>query len=175
MAAEKRRQKAVREVEMNNKLSGKEKLFCCEFAASGDPRGSAARAGYLISPGRSAAKLLAREDIRREISAVESRRTPARESAEKGLYRLAFGSVSDALRLICKYDELTPEDIEKLDLFNVSDIKIPKGGGVEIKFFDRQKALERLASLEAPSEDPQSSFISALSKGAERLTEADAF
>ena len=35
------------------------------------------------------------------------------------------------------------------DLFNVSEIKRVKGGGVEIKFFDRQKALEKLEELDA--------------------------
>ena len=37
--------------------------------------------------------------------------------------------------------------LAKADLFNVSEIKRIKGGGVEIKFFDRQKALERLSDL----------------------------
>jgi hypothetical protein len=31
-----------------------------------------------------------------------------------------------------------------LDLFNVSELKRVKGGGVEVKIFDRQKALEKM-------------------------------
>ena len=39
-----------------------------------------------------------------------------------------------------------PEDseIDRLNLFNVSEIKRVKGGGLELKFFDRQKALEKM-------------------------------
>lgn len=160
---------------MKKSISEKEKSFCRDYAYSGDARGSAARAGYIISPGRSAAKLLSRDDIRKEISEIEKQRSNARGCAEKGLYRLAFGSVSDALKLILNPDSLSEKDAETLDLFNVSDIKIPKGGGIEIKFFDRQKALEKLATLESPSENPQSSFIKALSMGADRLMQDDAF
>ena len=58
--------------------------------------------------------------------------------------RLAFGSVADAMKLMLCEESMSTEEIERLDLFNVSDIKRPKGGGLEIKFFDRQKALERL-------------------------------
>lgn len=156
---------------MKNQLTGKELLFCRDFAASGDARGSAARAGYKVTPGRCAAKLLCRKEIRDEISRLEAMKSPAAASAEKGLYRLAFGSAADAVRLLLHGDSLTDEEAEKLDLFNVSDIKLPKGGGIEIKFFDRQKALEKLASLETGENETKSSFIDALAKGADRLSE----
>lgn len=65
-----------------------------------------------------------------------------------GLRRLAFGNCSDAVYLVFA-DEMPPaETIKKLDLFNISEIKRVKGGGVEIKFFDRQKALEKLFEFE---------------------------
>jgi len=70
-------------------------------------------------------------------------------------------------------DTLSPEEIEKLDLFNVSDIKRPKGGGLEIKFFDRLKALERLEKLGTGEENTQSSFVQALAEGAKLLTQED--
>ena len=41
-------------------------------------------------------------------------------------------------------ENITPERIASLDLFNVSEIKKVKGGGVEVKFFDRQKAIEKI-------------------------------
>ena len=44
-------------------------------------------------------------------------------------------------------DEITPAMLSAADLYNVSEIKRVKGGGVEIKFYDRQRALERLAEL----------------------------
>ena len=92
---------------------------------------------------------------------------------ERGLMRLAFGSVADALKLMLCEDSMSAEEIEKLDLFNVSDIKRPKGGGLEIKFFDRIKALERLEKLGSSEENTQSSFIKALSEGAKMLAEED--
>ena len=153
---------------MKNGLTEKEKLFCAYYADSGDARGCAARAGYSLSPQRSAARLLAREDIRAEISRLEKEKLSAL-SVEKGLCRLAFGSPADAIKLMLSEETLTAQEIEKLDLFNVSDIKRPKGGGLEIKFFDRLKALERLSVLGANAENPHSSFIDALSQGAKLL------
>jgi hypothetical protein len=55
--------------------------------------------------------------------------------------------VNDAVRLAFA-EEVTPEMIEQADLYGVSEIKRIKGGGVEIKFFDRQKAAERLIDIE---------------------------
>ena len=65
------------------------------------------------------------------------------EEIISGLERLAFGRTNDAAALVFS-EEVTPQRIIESDFFNVSEIKKVKGGGVEIKFFDRQKALERL-------------------------------
>lgn len=154
-------------------LTEKEKLFCSYYAGFGDARGCAARAGYCISPEKSAQKLLSRADIRAEIDRLEKERRPFSLQAEKGLFRLAFGSVADVLKLMLCEDALSAEEIEKLDLFNVSEIKRPKGGGIEIKFFDRLKALEKLAQAGGGKEDTQSSFIKALSEGARLLSEEE--
>lgn len=156
---------------MKKELTEKEKLFCAYYARDGEARGSAARAGYCVAPRRSAEKLLAREDIRTEISRLE--KAAVAPSVEKGLKRLAFGSVADAMKLMLCEETLSPQDIEKLDLFNVSEIKRPKGGGLEIKFFDRLKALERLEKLGAGEDTVQSSFVQALSDGAKQLSQGD--
>lgn len=151
------------------KLTEKELLFCAYYADGGDARGCAARAGFSVMPQRSAAKLLAREDIRAEITRLEKEKR-AVGSVERGLLRLAFGSVADAMKLMMSENSMTAEEIERLDLFNVSEIKRPKGGGLEIKFFDRIKALERLEKLGGGEENTQSSFIKALSDGAKMLS-----
>ena len=158
---------------LKKSLTEKEKLFCSYYAGFGDARGCAARAGYCISPAKSAEKLLARTDIRAEIERLEKERRPYSSQAEKGLYRLAFGSVADALKLLLCEETMSAEEIEKLDLFNVSDIKRPKGGGMEIKFIDRLKALEKLAALGGGAENTESSFIRALSEGARLLSEEE--
>ena len=77
------------------------------------------------------------------------------------------------MKLMLCEETLSPQDIEKLDLFNVSEIKRPKGGGLEIKFFDRLKALERLEKLGAGEDTVQSSFVQALSDGAKQLSQGD--
>lgn len=157
---------------LSKKLTEKEKLFCLLYAQGGDARGCAARAGFSLTPQRSAAKLLAKDEIRAEISKIENERKTV-HAAARGLYRLAFGSVADALRLMLCGDELTAQDIEELDFFNVSEIKRPKGGGLEIKFFDRLKALEKLEKLGSCEENPQSSFVQALTEGAKLISEED--
>lgn len=154
-------------------LTDKERLFCSYYADDGDARGCAARAGFVITPRRSASKLLAREDIRGEISRLEKERKATAALVEKGLRRLAFGSVTDALKLMLSEENLTAQEIEKLDLFNVSDIKRPKGGGLEIKFFDRLKALERLEKFGSGEENGPGSFVQALAEGARLLSEED--
>lgn len=157
---------------MKKGLTEKERLFCFYFAEDGDARGCAARAGFSVAPKRSAARLLGREEIRAEIAKLEKEKK-AVNAVEKGLMRLAFGSVADAMRLMLCEDSLTADEIEKLDLFNVSEIKRPKGGGLEIKFFDRLKALERLDKISGGEENSQSSFIQALSEGAKNLSQGD--
>lgn len=136
------------------------------FAESRDARGSAARAGCGVSPSKAAVKLLARPDIRQEIEAIEARRGITVGEIREGLRRLAFGSAADAVRLMLCPEELSEEQIERLDLFNVSEIKRPKGGGLEIKFFDRLKALDRLSEAGGTGETAASELLRALDEGA---------
>lgn len=76
-----------------------------------------------------------------------------KKSIKEGLKHLAFGNCNDAV-VLAFAEELPPKSvIEKLDLFNVSEIKRVKGGGVEIKLFDRFKALEKLYEIENSSEN----------------------
>lgn len=157
---------------MKKGLTEKERLFCSYFAEDGDARGCAARAGFSVAPKRSAARLLGREEIRAEIAKLEKDKK-AVNAVKKGLMRLAFGSVADAMKLMLCEDAMTSEEIEKLDLFNVSEIKRPKGGGLEIKFFDRIKALERLEKISGGEENSQSSFIQALAEGAKNLSQGE--
>jgi len=72
-----------------------------------------------------------------------------REEVIEGYRRLAFGTGNDALRLIFSEGELGPGELAALDIFNVSDIKRPRGGGLEIKFFDRCEALLRLEAMDS--------------------------
>lgn len=141
-------------------LTAKEKNFCRWYARTGNGREAAFCAGYRLHPGRAAMKLYARQDIRAEIEACSRQGGFYREAAA-GLRRLAFGSGTDALRLLL--EDSTPEWGE-LDLYNISEIKRPKSGGLEIKFFDRQKALEKLAELTADEEEEAAPFYRTLER-----------
>lgn len=77
--------------------------------------------------------------------------------AAAGYQRLAFGSICDAISLLYKSDP-SKEDLEGMDLFLVSEIKRPKDGSMEIKFFDRLKALENSVPAESMKQ-AQNSFL----------------
>lgn len=88
------------------------------------------------------------------------------EDIRKGYERIAFGSISDAVKLI--FCEAPPRAVNKMDLFAISEIKKIKGGGMEIKFFDRLKALQCLEGLKN-DEKVQGGFYEALEAGAKAL------
>jgi hypothetical protein len=97
-------------------------------------------------PEKTAVKLLRRQDITEEINRIDKQREATQKDIAIGYQRLAFGCISDAVNLLFS-DEVSSEEIERMDLFNISEIKKKKGGDIEIKFFDRLKALEKLQQL----------------------------
>ena len=99
-------------------------------------------------------------------------RFSCRKRALIGYERLAFGSTADAFRLLMSTGD-DALDVGMLDLFNVSEIKRPKDGAMEIKFFDRLKALEQLGGV--PEEQgAAAAFYEALSKCAAKTGADDA-
>ncbi len=87
----------------------------------------------------------------------------------EGYRRIAFGDVSDPVRLLfC--EDIAPRALKSMDLFSVSEIKRPKGGGMEIKFFDRIRALQCMQELGEEEEAP-CGFYRALEQGAKALEE----
>ncbi len=155
----------------NTSLSKRERLFCFYRGEGRDARGAAAAAGYAVFPEKAAAKLLAREEITREIGRLRGGQKDYGDEAAAGYRRLAFGSVTDALKLLFAEEKPAAGELEAMDLFLVSDIKRPKGGGLEIKFFDRLKALERLreCGAEKQADDGARPFYEALERGARAL------
>ena len=101
------------------------------------------------------------------------RKMTAQQQIEKGLSELAFGSFSDAIKLLFMSDEEIMQRLPKLKLINISEIKRPKGGGMEIKFFDRIKAFERLMDAGNNGADGSLSFYEALEKSARSTAEDD--
>ncbi|MDR0920475.1 MAG: terminase small subunit [Oscillospiraceae bacterium] len=93
--------------------------------------------------------------------------TDTKELVKKGLIRLAQGKINDVVKLaFC--DDLPPlDELKKMDLYNVSEIKKVKNGGVEIKLFDRQKALEKLYEIynTESAENVAGGLLKALTEG----------
>lgn len=95
------------------------------------------------------------------------RKKTIKEKVENGLNKLAFGDVSDAVSLLFLGDEEALLKLPKLNLYNVSEIKRPRGGGMEIKFYDRIKACEKLSELDTGTSAESLGFYRALEKSAE--------
>jgi hypothetical protein len=83
------------------------------------------------------------------------------DDVTRGYRKIAFGKVNDAVRLMFR-DGLGMEELKKLDLNSVAELKQTKDG-LEIKFYDRLKALECLRELEREG-DGQSPLYRALMK-----------
>ena len=148
----------------------REWLFCKYSAMNLSPREAAARSGYK-NPEKSGLKLLRKKRV---LSAVESMTSnlPTKREVANGLRRLAFGSISDIIRLM-KSEDISDIDLDSLDLSLVSELKFPKGGGVEVKLCDRIKALQLLSELSEDEDAPDiSDFFSALSRSAENIKDA---
>ena len=90
----------------------------------------------------------------------------------RGYEKLAFGSISDAIKLIYS-DNISLDAICRMDLFNVAEIKKPRDGMLEIKFFDRFKALEKLQQLDFLSANQNNSFYSAIENSLQSLNPSE--
>lgn len=149
------------------KLTKKELLFCRWYARLRNPREAAIRSGFTILPEQRAISLLSKKSIREKIAESEKENTADQQLISAGLQRLAFGSITDAVKLILSSRDNISPDIDSLDLFNVSEIKFTSGKGMEIKFFDRLKALEKLSELSTDDgSDGMLSFYQAIEKSA---------
>lgn len=151
------------------KLSKKERNFCSLYVNSGDIRDSAVKAGYTKEPERAGENLLCRSDIADEIARLTKLTKKAvTQMATVGYQRLAFGNIADAISLLYK-ENPNINELKGMDLFSVSEIKRPKDGAMEIKFFDRLKALEKLEQS-SESEENAMSFYDAIKNSAEILS-----
>ena len=149
--------------------------FCCYYALLGNAEEAAAKAGF---PGESALRegiaCLRSAGCRKKIAELRELISSGSDVLT-GLKRLAFGSCRDAAVLAFADELPPPEVIGRLDLFNVSEIKRVKGGGVEIKLFDRIKALEKLFELENTfsDRDKAAGLINALMAPGEEAEECE--
>ncbi len=151
---------------IKNKLTAREREFCLSFMQSGDAQLSARSAGFR-NPDSEGERLLCNEKICAELERLSELRGRLLTALSViGYQRLAFGSAADAASLLFE-ENPSREALGKMDLFLVSEIRRPKDGAMEIKFFDRARALEKLASLSMERES-SGSLYDAIGSVAER-------
>ena len=151
---------------IKNKLTAREREFCLSFMQSGDAQLSARRAGFR-NPDSEGERLLCNEKICAELERLSELRGRLLTALSViGYQRLAFGSAADAASLLFE-ENPSRETLGKMELFLVSEIRRPKDGATEIKFFDRARALEKLASLSMERES-SGSLYDAIGSVAER-------
>lgn len=153
---------------MNEKnLTKKELDFCRWYARLRNPKEAAIKSGYTILPEYRGITLLSKKQIVSKIKELDNENRADESLVSAGLSRLAFGSTADAVKLILSANSDNSPSPDTLDLFNVSEIKYTSGKGMEIKFFDRLKALEQLSKLSESSLNSSAlSFYEALERSA---------
>ncbi len=127
------------------RVKPKEKEFCHLLTVCADPLRAAEKAGYK-HPEKALALLVGRDDIVEEIRRLsENIRSVYESTAICGLYQLACGGIGDALELVYG-DAPSSERLRELDLTCVQEIK-KTDKGIEIKFCDRVKAVDKLSEM----------------------------
>lgn len=142
------------------KLTKKEKAFCVGFINSGDIAEAQAYSG--VSDG---GRLLCRKEIRDELKRLSRvYNESVAYTASAGLKKLAMGDISDAVRLLYE-DNPDSETLRNMNLFSISEIR-RKENAVEIKFYDRIKALSELS--ENSVAEGESSIVDAIMASVEK-------
>jgi phage terminase small subunit len=120
-------------------MTAKEKQFCTHYFNLDTPYIAAKKAGFDENGAKGADKLLQRQDVREYILSLEQKGDvmSLSKAAVRGLGRLALSQ---------------PQDVNSLfegegDMYCVSEIKKSEKGTVEIKFFDRIRALTSLYEI----------------------------
>ncbi|MBQ2671667.1 MAG: terminase small subunit [Clostridia bacterium] len=150
-------------------LKKKELSFCYHYIETGNAFEAAKLAGYKNNVRSKAIKLLESSKIAKKIEEIymEKKRN-LMYKATSGYERLAFGNICDSIKLLfC--ENISYKDLEKMDLFNIAEIKKPKEGAMEIKFFDRLRALEKLEEIDTNEKSEKDPFYYALEQGLKKL------
>ncbi len=147
------------------KLTKKELDFCHWYSRLQNPKESAIKAGYSVLPEYRAISLLSKNAVKKKLDELKKENCFDEKIVSAGLHRLAFGSIADAVKLILSVGDDNPPSPNSLDLFNVSEIKFTRDKGMEIKFFDRLKALEQLSRISESIENSSAlSFYEAIER-----------
>lgn len=154
-----------------NELSVREELFCLYYIHLQNASKAAQRAGYQGDTKKKGKKLLEKAAIKRKIEEISNDKDFL-SNVQTGYKKLAYGSVTDAIKFLIN-DEISEPDIEKMDFFNISEIKKQGSDALHIKFFNRMEALEKLQALESSKEQVGETFYKALFQSTEQGEEGD--
>lgn len=150
-------------------MTKREERFCCFYSSNGNVRLSAVMAGYENNPEQVGQQLLMRDDISTKVKEYRDiRLKDLKFMALQGYERLAFGGIADCIQLLYM-DNPDLQTLERMDLYMISEIKRPKEGAMEIKFFDRLKALEKLSETQQSNGENSLPFYKALEKSASMI------
>ncbi len=158
---------------METKLKPKEKLFCIYYCQYRNAELSAAMAGYPF-PKKAGLRLIAKSGIKNEIEYLDDKFPVTKGEVISGYRQLAFGTGCDAFRLLFADEPPSIGELDEMNLLNISEIKRPKNGGIEIKFFDRLKALEKLEDIStASNSDSALPFYEVIERSASTLKDVE--
>ena len=154
----------------------KEQLFCYYYSQFQNHKEAAIKSGFNKKKADViGAKLLLKDNIKERIDNIlkENKKNDLLQKTIMGLERLAFGSISDAIKLTFAQTLEDIPDLLEMDLFNISEIKKSKTGGVEIKFFDRLKALEKILEISQLTDNKSGEFdfFDAIKQSAKAISE----
>lgn len=153
------------------KLSPEERSFCVLYAELGDFAQAAACAGYRGKSGLAKAALLLQDE--RAIQFIKRRygqKPDDRFHLLAGLKRLALGVPCADVQQLLDRENGEKTSFPLSDLFGVSELKYD-GNRLEVKFYDRLRALELLHEIltQQGGEEKSRSFYDALEQGAAAL------
>lgn len=147
----------------------KEKTFCVYVAQGKSLEEASKLCGYDESKGFF---LITKSEIMNEINLLlKAKANLMKNLSVVGYQQLAFGSIADCISLVTE-SKVDKADLDSMNLFMISEIKKPKDGAMEIKFFDRLKALEKLQTY-LDGESQCVPFYEALEKGAKALGDSN--
>lgn len=154
-------------------MTKKEKLFCRFYATYQLPKEAAIKAGYAENIAEKKANyLLNRPDVQQDIKKRknEADKQQLEQWAITALRRMLFSN-NDAILLALKSEQLTEKQIENLNLFLISELKKFKDGSLEIKFFDKLKAINILLEIanNLQTSNEANSFLNALTNSTNNL------
>lgn len=161
-----------KEVFITENLTKKQKKFLCHYLKSKNISEAAAACGIpAASAYEEGIKIMRHPQAWDFISNLEvMMKKFGGDCVEESLDRLINGRVNDAAIFArTNPEELSDEDIRRLDLYNVTELKIGKGV-CEMKFTDRLKAIEKLNEIRSGRavDGMAQSFFDAIDGAAEK-------